>query len=139
MKTFIKPTSGLSRVRDYYGSGQFHASRGRRLHNGLDLVSRPNEFVKSPIKGVLTREANPYRDDPRFKGVLIKGTGEFDGIEVKLFYVMGLKCGNVEQGEVIGTAQDLSIKYPGITNHIHMEVKEFGLVTSPNKFFNYCI
>lgn len=40
----------------------------------------------------------------------------------------------VEQGEAIGTAQDLTIKYPGITNHVHFEITLNGEQVDPSRF-----
>jgi hypothetical protein len=34
---------------------------------------------------------------------------------------------NVSQGEVIGVAQDLTNKYPGITNHVHLQLQGSNL------------
>ena len=138
MVTFTKPTVGFSRGQDNHGSGQFNASRGNRSHQGLDIIATPGEMVKSPIKGILTREARPYANDPTYKGVVIKGTGDFEGLEIKMFYVVGLKSGPVNQGETIGIAQDISQKYQGITNHIHLEVRRKGIVVSPTEFYNSC-
>jgi hypothetical protein len=86
----------------------------------------------------VVREARPYRNDPNYSGVLIKGTGDFEGLEVKIFYVMGLTSGNIDQGDIIGIAQDISKKHKGITNHIHMEVRRKGVLHSPMEFFNSC-
>lgn len=51
--------------------------------------------------------------------------GEHKGLDVTLFYVrvapavMGKEVG---ANEIIGIACDLDKKYPGITNHVHLEV-----------------
>jgi len=116
-----------SRATDKYGSGQFHAGRSmggnRYSHQGLDIAVQPKDRIFSPVEGNVVREAIPY---PPFSGVLIRGTGQYAGYEVKLFYVNGLACGAVSAGDYIGNAQDLTIKYPGITNHVHMEVRKNG-------------
>jgi hypothetical protein len=121
-----------SRATDKYGSGQFHAGRTkgkkRHDHQGLDVQAMPNERILSPIDGEIIREAVPY---PPFTGVVIRGTGDYAGYEVKLFYVRGYSCGPVRSGDLIGTAEDLSIKYPGITNHVHLEVRNQGKVIPP--------
>ena len=120
-----------------YGSGQFGASRdkGTRKHKGLDVKAVPHEAVFSPLDGVIVRECVPYAP---FTGLLIRGTGEHSGYEVKLFYVQGLACGPVKAGELVGAAEDLSVKYPGITNHVHLEIRKNGKVVPPLDFYEMC-
>lgn len=124
-----------SRTTDPWGSGHFGAPRGNRVHQGLDIVSRPGESVFSPINGILFREAVPYADDPTYKGVVIRGSGQWVGTEIKIFYVEGSLCGQVTSGQEIGRAQDLTRRYPGITNHIHLEVRRGGAPVRPQDLF----
>ena len=107
----------------------------RREHQGLDIQARPSARILSPIDGAIIREAAPYSP---FTGVAIRGTGDYTGYEVKLFYVKGYLCGPVKAGDLIGTAEDLSIKYPGITNHVHLEVRNRGIVVSPLHVYQMC-
>ncbi len=120
-----------------YGWGQSGASRdrGRRHHQGLDVLASPGEPVFSPIDGIIFREAIPY---PPFSGLLIRGTGAYAGYEVKLFYVDGLWCGPCLAGSVIGYAEILAVKYPGIPNHVHMEVRRGGALVSPQDTYMMC-
>lgn len=129
-----------SRQRDRFGSGQFHASRdhGSRPHQGLDIVAAAGEQIFSPIDGTVVRDAQPYPNDPTFRGVVIQGTEEWEGYEVKMFYVQGLRSGPVDAGAPVGFAQDLSKKYPGITNHVHLEVRKNGVLLSPNELYALC-
>ncbi|MFP5263085.1 MAG: peptidoglycan DD-metalloendopeptidase family protein [Blastocatellia bacterium] len=138
MVTFHKITRGQSRNIDRYGSGQFGASRGNRAHHGLDIMARPGESVLSPIDGDVIRESMPYPQDPRYRGLVIRGTGQWDGYEVKMFYVLGILSGQVKAGQIIGTAQDLSGRYPGITNHVHIEVRLRGNLLAPMDMFGIC-
>ena len=138
---FRTVTSGM-RSRGFdsrYGSGQFGASRqsrGRRHpHQGLDISASPGELVFSPIDGEIVREAAPYAP---FSGVLIQGRGDYAGYEVKLFYVDAFMCGSVTAGSVIGKAQDLSVSYPGIPNHVHMEVRHQGRLINPTEAYHMC-
>jgi hypothetical protein len=94
--------------------------------------------VFSPIDGQVLREAIPYRNDPSFRGVVIQGIGEWLGYEVKLFYVQGIVSGPVRAGQAVGTAQDLGGRYPGITNHVHLEVRRGGMVIDPDQLFDIC-
>lgn len=128
-----------SRVRDAYGSGQYGASRdaGVRKHNGIDIIVAPGEKIFSPIKGNIVRQAMPYRDDPNYKGIILKGIQEWDGYEIKIFYIEGLFSGQSFATQEIGYAQNLSLKYPGITNHIHVEVKYLGIQIDPFTIWQY--
>jgi hypothetical protein len=130
----------VSRLRDAYGSGQHNASRdgGSRKHAGIDIVVSSGESVFSPISGRVVRQAFPYRNDPNYVGVVIEGTDEWQGYEVKLFYVEGLFSGPVKQGDVVGLAQDLTTKYPGITNHIHVEVRLNRVALDPREIWGQC-
>lgn len=125
------------RGQDGQGYGYYGASRsgGTRTHNGIDFVCRPGEAVYSPITGTVERYANPYATDVRFGGILISG----DGISVKLFYLSPtVPVGTtVRRGQQIGVAQQISKKYPGITEHIHVEVYEGGKVIDPSGLIEY--
>lgn len=134
-------TSGGSRGEDRFGSGQFGASRdhARRTHQGLDLVARAGEIIYSPMDGNIIREAIPYASDPSYRGLVIQGTDLWDGYEVKVFYMNGFLSGPVIARQPIGRAQDLSRRYPGISNHIHVEVRLRGRLLSPNEAFGVCL
>jgi len=127
-----------SRGSDTFGSGRFGASRGGRKHQGLDIEALRGQQVFAPIPGIITREAVPYANDLRYKGVLLEGSGAWSGYTVKIFYVDGIKSGEVASGELIGYVQNLQIKYPGITNHIHVEVRFKGRVIDPFSIWQMC-
>ena len=76
--------------------------------------------------------------DSRYRGVVINGTGEWKGFEVKVFYVEGSFSGPVRVGDIVGQAQNVARKYPGITNHVHLEVRKNGKVLSPFEVFGSC-
>lgn len=128
-----------SRVRDKYGSGQYGSSRdaGVRSHKGIDIIVAPGEKIYSPIKGNIIREAMPYEKDSTYKGIVVKGIGKWDGYELKIFYVEGLFSGEAFEAQEIGAAQNLTSKYPGITNHIHLEVKFQGVQVDPFTLWQY--
>jgi len=129
-----------SRTHDQFGSGQFGSSRdhGSRFHQGLDVVASPREMIFSPIRGKVVREALPYKNDLSVRGVVIRGIGEWTGYEIKIFYADGLISGEVAPGQHIAFAEDLSRKYPGITNHVHIEVRCKGRVVPPQDLFAQC-
>jgi len=95
-------------------------------------------MIFSPIDGTVVREAIPYPKDPTLRGVVIKGSGEWAGYEIKIFYAEGLLSGGVTAGQHIAFAQNLGRKYPGITNHVHVEVRRSGAVVSPQEIFAQC-
>lgn len=128
-----------SRVRDAYGSGQYGASRdaNARTHKGIDIIVASGEKIFSPIKGNIVRQAMPYRDDSSYKGIVLKGVDEWDGYELKIFYVEGLFSGRATETQEIGSAQNLTLRYPTITNHIHLEVRYLGVLKDPFTIWNY--
>lgn len=130
-----------SRRTDRHGSGQFGSSRdgGSRRHPGLDIATREGEPVLSPIEGEVTREAFPYRNDRWFRGLVIRGVAEWAGYEIKMFYVQGIICGRVSPGSVVGYAQSVARKHPGITDHVHLEVRLNGSLLSPFDIFGQCL
>lgn len=127
-----------TRRHDRWGHGHFGAPRGTRIHQGLDIAVTAGEQVLSPIDGVVVREAIPYANDPTYRGTVIRGTGEWEGYEVKLLYVVGLFCGTVRAGQTVGHAQDLTEKYDKITNHVHVEARFRGQIISPSELWQMC-
>ncbi len=117
----ISPTKKEIRGTDGFGSGSYGARRGDHIHKGVDYICIPGQMVVMPIAGVILREARPYANDSRWSGVLIKGKNA----EIKMFYLSPDKTlfgQNLNEGAMIGIAQDISKKYPGITPHIHLEI-----------------
>ena len=120
----ISPTGKGVRGIDKWGSGAFHSSRGKgKTHKGLDFIADPGQDVVAPCAGRVRREAQVYADTTEYMGLVIVSD---DLHHVKLFYVLpapGVVGTLVDEGEVIGTVQDLDRRYPGITPHVHMEVR----------------
>lgn len=121
VKKMINPTGGKIRS-DSQGDGHHGAPRGKRTHDGTDYECEPGQAVKAPHSGTLTRRAYPYGDkDIRWMGCVI----ESKAVTTKMFYLKpshNLIGQNIKRGQVIGTAQDISVKYPGMTPHIHLRV-----------------
>ena len=129
---------------DSAGDGYFGSKRsGGKTHKGVDFLVDKGDNITSPIEGKV-RYAYPYTkpDGSVYKkwgGVAIKGTGAYNGIEVKIFYLNPKKSiidGKVKPGEKIGTAQAISEKYPGqgMENHIHVEMKVIGKIVNPQQY-----
>jgi len=128
-----------SRVKDGFGSGQYGSSRdgGTRAHDGIDIIVTAGEDISSPIKGNIVRQAVPYGNDLSYKGIVIEGTDEWLGYQVKIFYAEGLFSGKTSPSQKIGTAQNIAAKYKGITNHIHVEVRVAGVLVDPFTIWQY--
>jgi len=127
LPALARPLAHLEiRKRDRFGEGHFGASRdgGRRRHMGLDLVALPGTPVTSPLDGTVTRLGWPYGNDPSYRYVEVTAEA---GLVVRHFYVapeIGLGR-RVMAGETcLGTVQDLTRRYPDITNHLHFEMRQ---------------
>jgi hypothetical protein len=136
---------------DDRGDGHFGASRKKSdgtpyAHEGLDLEAAPREVIFSPITGIVTREGNLVpRYEPWFRLVVIVGTGYWVGTQVKILYVEGWFSGPVNAGQPIGTAQNLwehrgyapdeDTRRNGITNHVHVEVRQGRRLLNPEPLF----
>jgi len=104
------------------GSGKFGAPRGWRTHEGQDNECVPGQDVLAPITGKLVRVVYPYGKDSPYRGVLIQAPH----VMVKVMYIepdTSLVGKRVEEGQVIGKAQDISQKYGGgMKPHVHWSV-----------------
>lgn len=126
----------IPRKCDSYGCGNFGASRdgGKRSHMGQDYISREGQPVFSPIRGTVS--AGPAYADGRYselRRVTITGASA----RVNLMYVLPhVSVGQtVEAGELIGYAQSLQKRYPGIPDHVHLEVSISGVKVDPLPYF----
>ncbi|MCE2510472.1 MAG: M23 family metallopeptidase [Alphaproteobacteria bacterium] len=114
------------RGRDAKGEGHFGASRdgGRRTHLGIDLIAAPGTPVLSAIGGTVSRLGWAYGGDPHYRYVEVTAP---TGLVIRHFYVAPLVKADeaVEAGRtLLGTVQDLTRRYPGITNHLHLEARQ---------------
>lgn len=137
MLILVRPFSPLAiRGFDSYGGGAFGASRdgGKRVHHGLDLIAKAGTIVKSTCKGVVTKIGWPYADDLSYYYIEITTP---EGYQVRHFYVLpGVRLQEpVEAGEThLGIVQMLGLRYPKITNHIHLEIKNKGEYIDPTPY-----
>lgn len=121
LSTYMTNPTGLSIRSDTAGHGYYKAKRGKRTHKGTDYLCVPGQAIYSPIAGKIIRKAYPY-SDKSYEGVVIDG--KF--FTIKMFYFkpfVDLIGKTVSRGEHIGTAQDISKRYPGpMQPHIHLQV-----------------
>jgi peptidoglycan LD-endopeptidase LytH len=123
---YYNPTHGAVRDVDAFGSGHFGASRdgGKREHEGVDYVIAPGAVVHAPISGEVARLGYAYRGEGGYRVVEIVNSET--KVKARVLYVApSVEVGDVVvAGQEIGTAQDLNARYPGITNHVHVELRD---------------
>jgi hypothetical protein len=114
------------RGQDAWGSGAFGASRGTRIHKGIDYCCYPDTVITSHILGVVTKLGYPYSDDLRFRYVEVTTP---DKCRHRWFYVSPevVKGDVITVGQPIGVSQDIAGRYrdpkrPPMTNHVHFEI-----------------
>lgn len=118
---------------DGYGSGTFGASRGSRLHQGIDFAAPADALILSPVDGKITKLGYPYGDDLTYRYVEIT---TLDGLRHRVFYVSPcVKVGDhVHKTTVVGECQDIAARYNKflMVNHVHYEVMTIdGLCIDP--------
>lgn len=125
---FVNPTGQVPRTHDAFGYGEFGASRdgGSRHHEGVDYVADAGQKVAAPISGFVTKIGYAYggSHSPRF----VEITNPAIGYVARTFYIdPGVAVGEaVRLGQTIGTVVSLQSHYPGITDHVHLEVMKSG-------------
>jgi murein DD-endopeptidase MepM/ murein hydrolase activator NlpD len=125
---FANPTGGVPRGHDEFGDGQFGARRdgGAREHEGVDYVAKAGQDVAAPISGYVTKIGYAYAGSSDLTFVEISNPAL--GYVARAFYVTpGVEVGQtVRLGQTIGRDQSLQGHYPGITDHVHLEVMQPG-------------
>lgn len=135
-RRWISPT-GQGIRSDRRGDGHFGSSRdgGSRLHSGVDYTAENGQDIVAVTSGTITKIGYTYSDDLSFRYVEIQTN---DGYAVREYYVSpgdGIAVGvTIDVGQNIGTAQDLTGRYPGITNHVHVEVRHDGQLVNPSDY-----
>lgn len=117
---------------DPAGSGDFGASRGDRIHEGIDFVCEPGVRVLSPVAGEVTKVGYAYADDLSWRYVEVTCPR---GYAHRVFYVAPAVypgC-RVTTETALGMAQDITARYPesGMTPHVHYEVRREGEAVDP--------
>lgn len=122
---------------DAGGNGHYGSGRIGHTHQGTDVVCRPGQSIYAPFSGKVTREAIPYPDDTRWRGMVT--VSDALNYECKLFYCIpaaGIIGSSVERGQLIGYCQAISQKYTsGVTDHIHIEIRQNGVLRNPETLF----
>lgn len=126
---FANPTGMAPRGHDDFGGGGFGASRdgGVRQHEGVDYAATAGQAALSPISGFVTKIGFAYAGDDSLRFVEISNPAL--GYVARAFYVdPTVTVGQaLRLGERIGTVVSLQSHYPGITDHVHLEISHDGL------------
>lgn len=121
---FANPTGAAPRGHDAFGDGWFGARRdgGSRDHEGVDYAAVAGQHVRAPMSGYVTKIGYAYAGDTGLKFVEI--TNPALGYAARAFYVEpGVEVGQtVRLGQPIGKVESLQGHYPGITDHVHLEI-----------------
>lgn len=125
---FANPTGSAPRGHDDFGDGFFGARRdgGSRAHEGVDYIAAAGQAVHAPMSGYVTKIGYAYAGDTDLKFVEI--TNPALGYAARAFYVSpDVELGaSVRLGQPIGTVESLQGHYPGITDHVHLEILDRG-------------
>jgi len=125
---FANPTGQAPRTHDDFGEGFYRASRdgGSREHEGVDYTGTPGQTVKAPLSGYVTKIGWAYDNSRGLKFVEI--TNPALGYQARVFYISpGVEVGDVVAvGDPVGTLMTLQSRYPGITDHVHLEIMRSG-------------
>jgi murein DD-endopeptidase MepM/ murein hydrolase activator NlpD len=136
-RVWVAPNDQGARGRDARGDGTFGARRRRNdgteyVHEGTDFIVKPNQAVKAVTGGYISKLGYPYKDNSDYRYVEITTD---DGYKVRQMYVSpraDLKIHSaVSAGEPIGTSQTLQPLYPGITDHVHVEIRKNDILVDP--------
>uniref|UniRef100_A0A665VKK5 Myeloid protein 1-like n=1 Tax=Echeneis naucrates TaxID=173247 RepID=A0A665VKK5_ECHNA len=124
--------SNEKRTSDMWGSGHYGASRGDRIHKGVDIRCEDGDDVLAPFDVTLEGALSVFTD-PKMaainSGINLRGKG----LCFKLFAVRpDRNFGLVRKGERIGTMLPMQTVFPGITSHIHVQMCDR---TDPTQYF----
>ena len=127
----ISPTGNGIRYSDKWGLGTYGAPRdnGTRIHKGVDFIVSPvGQNIVAPCNGDVIRVKYPYANPVKgtmFSGILVRSPD----FEWTMFYFEPLKeimKTRIEEGQLIGHAQEISKKYPGIIDHVHLQINSIN-------------
>jgi hypothetical protein len=139
---YVSPTASPAIRNDRMGLGGFGVPRrsdetGKPFsHRGIDLLAAPGDAIRAPIGGKVIGIGLAHPGDKRLQAVAIEGT---DGLKHTIVYVSPtVKAGDtIEPGQVIGSAQDPSIRYGGgMKPHIYWRAERGSQALDPTGFIS---
>jgi len=109
---------------DRWGSGYFGAPRGDHKHNGVDFAVDKGSAVCALRAGRVSKIGFPYNPADKHKGHLRYVEITVGELRFRYFYIHPIveKNQTVDVDQPIGIAQGLRTIYPGITDHVHLEI-----------------
>lgn len=129
----------ILRNEDKTGNGWFGASRGYRLHKGVDVVTFPGEEIFACMSGKVTRLGYVYKGSRKMRFVEIEKKTGFHHYKLWQMYVdPSIKKGDVvEANQLIGYAQDVAGYHNSkkMKKHVHIQLWKNGLLTDPEPLF----
>lgn len=111
-----------------HSGGKFGASRVRKGkvygHRGVDLAVLPWKVLATPQACSIGRIGIAYGGDLRFHSIVLVSCLW----EIKILYAWPMYLPNklLKRGQVFALAEDLTVKYPKVTNHIHFQLRRIG-------------
>jgi hypothetical protein len=145
----VKSTRRRIRKSDNWGSGYFGAPRGNRPHLGIDLIYSPDEEIRAPFDLTINRVSYPYASSP-YSGIAFTTTIDNIDYDGRMWYMLpdfGSIGKSFKRGQIIGVAQQINEKYPGMINHVHLQLEKLNeqptkeditynskVFTNPNRF-----
>ncbi len=106
-------------------------------HAGVDPIATPGSLAVAPVDGIVKRIGRVYEGPNPYHYVEIAARDE---LVTRLYYITPtVKVGDHVVGGVttIGRVENLQPKYPGITDHVHLEIRDPSMVGNPTAFTKY--
>ncbi len=129
---YILPTKRFQIRNDSYGDGHFAArrSRGKRKHQGIDLLAKVGEPIYATKSGWAWTEIQPTG-----YGNVIK-INHFDGMQTRYAHLSEFNIGKmqwVSQGQEIGKAgKSGNANNKRMKTHLHFEIRKADKKTCVN-------
>lgn len=125
---------------DDWGCGHYGAKRtnsnGSYNHRGVDLVFKPSMSIMAPFDCIIIRVGKPYANS-NYSLIEIKGVNEFKNFTAKCMYVTDFKEPSnkiYKQGDFLCKCDNIALRYPNITNHMHFELYGSGILVNPENY-----
>jgi hypothetical protein len=95
---------------------------------GLDIQARRGREVPSPIEGLVTRIDRSLDPGFTWNGLIVRGTGRDEGIDVRILGLEPLVSAWAEVGreQTLGRVLAVPRGVRGVEAHLHLEIYRFG-------------
>jgi murein DD-endopeptidase MepM/ murein hydrolase activator NlpD len=134
-------TNKVLRVVDDFGYGHFGASRGSRIHKGVDYVALEDTTILSPVTGIITKYGWAYSLEHNQRYIQITKLGSDE--KHRLFYTKldtNLNVGDeIIEGSTVGVLGNISKMHDTqdkkMLNHLHYEIVKDGVHKDVEKLY----